>query len=172
LKQLVEADLRANVPGARGLRGLAWSLAFSQGFQAVLTHRAAHYLVRHGGWRKVLARVLSSSNATLFGVYIDPDVAIGAGLAMPHPVGVVIGMGAIVGEGVTIYQNVTIGQAGRGTPVYPRVGDRVTIYAGAVIVGDIELGDDVVVGANAVVLRSFSGGLHVAGAPARALSSR
>jgi serine acetyltransferase len=40
-----------------------------------------------------------------------------------------------------------------------------------VIVGDIELGDDVVVGANAVVLRSFSGGLHVAGAPARALSS-
>jgi len=168
---MVEADLRANVPGSRGLHGLAWSLVFSQGFQAVLTHRAAHYLVERGGWCKVLARALSSSNAMLFGVYIDPDVAIGAGFAMPHPVGVVIGTGAIVGEGVTLYQNVTIGQAGKGTFVYPRVGDRVTIYAGAVVVGDIEIGDDVVVGANAVVLRSFSNGQHVVGAPARALSS-
>jgi serine O-acetyltransferase len=170
LKKLVSADLRANVPGARGLYGLAWSLAFSQGFQAVLTHRAAHFLVERGGLFKVLARVLSSSNAVLFGVYIDPDVAIGAGFALPHPVGVVIGLGAVVGEGVTIYQNVTIGQAGKGAFIYPRVGDRVTIYPGAVVVGDIDIGDDVVVGANAVVLRSFSAGQHVAGVPARVLS--
>jgi serine O-acetyltransferase len=167
---MVEADLRANVPQAHGLYGWAWSLVFSHGFQAVLTHRAAHYLLERGGWGKVLARLLSSSNAILFGVYIDPDVAIGAGFAMPHPVGIVIGLGAVVGEGVTIYQNVTIGQAGKGTPVYPRVGDRVTIYPGAVVVGDIDIGDDVVVGANAVVLRSFSGGQHVAGVPARVLS--
>jgi serine O-acetyltransferase len=171
LLQTLRADLRANVPEAAGPYGLLWSLAFSQGFQAVLLHRAAHYAVERGGGFKLLARVVSSSSAKLFGVYIDPEVTIGPGFAMPHPVGVVIGMGAVVGERATIYQNVTIGQAGNGDVCYPRLGDRVIVYAGAVVVGDLQLGDDVVVGANSVVLRSFSRGQHVAGVPAKLLSS-
>jgi len=172
LLHAVKADLRANVPDARGLYGWAWSLAFSQGFQAVLVHRAAHSLLKRGSGFKFLARVLSSSNAKLFGVYIDPEVLIGPGLAMPHPVGIVIGMGAVIGERATIYQNVTIGQAGKGEPRYPRLGNCVTLYTGAVVIGDIDVGDEVVVGANSVVLHSVSRGQHVAGAPARSLSSR
>ena len=86
----VQADLHANVPEAHGLYGWAWSLAFSQGFQAVLLHRAAHYLVSRGGGFKFLARVIVSSSAKMFGVYIDPEVPIGPGLAMPHPVGIVM----------------------------------------------------------------------------------
>jgi serine O-acetyltransferase len=166
LIETVRADLKANVPDARGLYGLVWSTLFADGFQAVMLWRAARFMFGKR-WLKPLGRVVIYANARAFNVYISPEASIGSAFALPHPVGVVVGEGAVLGRNVTIYQNVTIGQAGKGDNVYPRIGDRVTIFAGAVVVGDIRLEDDVVVGANAVVLRSVAEGLRVVGSPAR-----
>jgi len=86
---------------------------------------------------------------------------------LPHPVGVVVGHDVSLGENVRIQQNVTLGRPAP-TPEagYPQIGDDVRIGAGAVILGDIELGDGCVVGANAVVVDDVSEGTTVAGVPA------
>jgi serine O-acetyltransferase len=70
-------------------------------------------------------------------------------IEIPHPTGVVIGRGTTVGRNVRIFQNVTLGSSRRGD--YPTIGDDVTIYAGAVISGDITIGSGSIIGANAVV---------------------
>jgi serine O-acetyltransferase len=70
---------------------------------------------------------------------------IGPGLRLPHPVGVVIGPGVRLGSEVMIAHNVSIGADayGRG----PQIGDRVAIYPGAIIIGDVRIGEGSVVGA-------------------------
>ena len=74
------------------------------------------------------------------------------GLIFPHPQGIVIGGGTVVGPRAWIYQNATIGGA-PGKPGLPHVGADARIYAGAVLTGPILVGDNVLIGANAVVHR-------------------
>ena len=78
-----------------------------------------------------------------------------SGVAFPHPIGIVIGDGVKIGQRVTIYQNVTIGLKrnfpGVNESFYPTIDDDVTVYAGAVIVGAIHVGERSVVGANALL---------------------
>lgn len=85
----------------------------------------------------------------------------------PHPVGIVIGDGVVIGKDCCIYQNVTIGQKtithGAKTQEYPILGDRVTIGAGATIIGNIRIGCDVVIGAHAIVTRPVPNGATVIG---------
>ena len=73
-----------------------------------------------------------------------------------------------IGEKVTIYQGVTIGQS-KG--VYPVIGDNVIIYAGAKIVGDVHIGNNVIIGANSVVVDSVPDNTIVAGIPARVIKT-
>jgi serine O-acetyltransferase len=84
---------------------------------------------------------------------------------LPHPVGVVISSDSSIGENVSILQNVTIG--GNGNRIAPRIGDNVTIHSGAVVVGDIDIGDGAVIGANSVVLSDVPPDTTVVGTPAR-----
>lgn len=84
---------------------------------------------------------------------------------MPHLNGIYIHSNAIIGENVTIFQQVTIG-ANEHRIDYkkvPKIGNRVYIGAGAKIIGDIEIGDDVRIGANAVVTKSIPAGKTVVG---------
>jgi serine O-acetyltransferase len=84
---------------------------------------------------------------------------------MPHPTGVVIGADVVVGEQCAIQQNVTLGgnygriRDGR---VMPTLGARVAVSAGAVVVGPVVIGDDVVIGANVVVTRDVVSGTRLA----------
>ena len=108
-----------------------------------------------------------------FSCYISPKSDIDAGTYFPHPVGVVIGDGVVVAGGCTIYQGVTLGAARRGEGSmgrYPKLGERVTVYAGAVLVGDIRIGDDSVVAANAVLNKSFPSLSVVGGIPGKIIS--
>lgn len=76
----------------------------------------------------------------------------------PHPVGIVIGSEVRIGRGVTIYQNVSIGRRGQGraeTNDYPTLNDHVTVYAGAVIMGNITIGHHSIIGANAVISKDI-----------------
>lgn len=71
-----------------------------------------------------------------------------------------------IGENCTVFQNVTIGYSGGGKPT---IGSNVTIYAGAVVVGGVNVGDNVVIGANAVVVKDVPSNVVVAGVPARVI---
>jgi serine O-acetyltransferase len=101
---------------------------------------------------------------TLFGIEIARDVRLGEGVVFVHTVGVVIGGNAHIGDRVVFLGGNTIGSVNdRG---YPRVGNDVTIGAGARILGPVTIGDGASIGANAVVLCDVPPGAVAVGVPA------
>lgn len=147
-----------------------WLGLLSPRFVPVLLCRLAHFFYRlRCGY---VAKVLSLLNFFLFGIEIAVRCPIGKGLFLPHTQGTVIGAWSI-GENATIFQGVTLGakeldfsykEASR-----PKVGDGVTIGAGAKIIGALILGSYSRVGANAVVLGDVAPGSLVVGIPAKAV---
>ena len=89
-----------------------------------------------------------------YGCYISPRAKIGKNLKLPHPIGIVIGEGVKVGDNCIIYQNVTLGRKNRNIADYPTIGNNVVIYCNSTIIGNIEIGDDSIVGCNTVVMKS------------------
>ena len=88
---------------------------------------------------------------------IPGSTTIGRGLRLPHPQNIIIFACADIGEYCTIYQNVSISWNGfkRPVPLLPKIGDRVLVGGGAIIIGDITIGSDVLIGAGAVVAQSI-----------------
>ena len=137
----------------------------------ILWVRIQEWLDRNG--RHGLARIISARIYNHYGCVISPTARIGRGVLFAHPVGVVIGDGTIIGKDCIIYQNVTLGKRSLGVGGYPVVGDRVVIFAGAQVVGDIELADDVTVGALSLVTDSCQvPGSRLVGIPARSMPQR
>jgi serine O-acetyltransferase len=106
--------------------------------------------------------------------YTIPPNVFGPGLSIAHRGTIVVNDGARVGSHCRIHVCVNIGVGARESePGAPRIGDRVYIGPGAKIFGAIEIGDDVAIGANAVVNRSFpERGITIAGVPARKIADR
>ena len=100
------------------------------------------------------------------GADIPINVAIGGGLLLPHPNGIVIHNTAVIGPNCLIFHQVTLGTNGGGAPV---IGGHVDIGAGAKIVGSITIGDHARIGMNAVVMIDVPAGATAVGVPARIL---
>lgn len=83
--------------------------------------------------------------------------------------GVVIGEATIIGNRVTIYQGVTLGATGneKQWKRHPTIGNDVVIGSGAKVLGPINIGDNVKIGANAVVLQDVPSNATAVGIPAR-----
>jgi serine O-acetyltransferase len=105
-------------------------------------------------------------------IHLSTTAKIGPGLNLPHLGTIVIGSGSVVGQNCTIAHGVTIGHAGgrsRTGADYPVIGDRVYIGPGAIVIGPITIGNDALIGAGAVVVKSVPPRGVVAGNPARLL---
>ena len=139
------------------------------GLHAVWGHRVANRLW-HGDHR-LAARFVSGVVRAWTAVDIHPAATLGPGLFIDHAVGVVIGETAVVGTDVTIYQGVTLGgtslEAGKR---HPTVGDRVTIGAGAKVLGPVTVGSGSRIGANAVVVRDVPSDSVVVGVPGQVIA--
>ncbi len=141
------------------------------GFHAVLIHRVSHWLYRRR--RFVLARLLSQFARLLTSAEIHPGAKIGKRLFIDHALGVVIGETAEIGDDVLLYQGVTLGGTGNQCGKrHPTLGNRVVVGAGAAVLGDIRLGDDVKVGAGSVVVHSVPDAATVVGIPAKVVRNR
>ncbi|MFZ3583338.1 serine O-acetyltransferase [Loktanella sp. DJP18] len=105
--------------------------------------------------------------SAICGCEIHLGTQIGGGLILPHPVGIVIHPRATIGPNCIIFQNVTLGTNNSANP--PQLGGHVDVGPGAVIIGDLVIGDHAVIGANAVVLHDVSARSVVGGVPARVL---
>lgn len=118
-------------------RGLLRSIRDYQSAQGPLaTMRRKYAVLRHRLWSIVT------------GADIPINAAIGGGLLIPHPNGIVIHPHAKIGCNCLIFQQVTIGATSKGIPT---IGGHVDIGAGAKIIGPVHVGDHARIGANAVV---------------------
>jgi serine O-acetyltransferase len=140
------------------------------GLHAVLAHRVSHWFYRRH--RYVLARIISQFARLVTGIEIHPGARIGRRLFIDHGMGVVIGETAEVGDDVLLYQNVTLGGTGfECGKRHPTIGNKVVVGAGAKVLGNIVLGDNVKVGAGSVVVHSVPSDSTVVGIPGRIVRS-
>ncbi len=136
------------------------------GLHAVILYRIAHFL--RGVKVPILPRVISQIARALTGIEIHPGAVIGKSFFIDHGTGVVIGETAVIGDNVTIFQGVTLGGTGkeRGKR-HPDIGNNVVIGTGAKVLGNILIGDNSYIGANAVVLNDVPQNSTVVGVPGR-----
>lgn len=105
----------------------------------------------------------------LGGFAISPN-CFGPGLSIAHFGPVVVHPNASVGKNCRIHEGVTIG-ATNGSTKAAKIGDNVFLASGAKVIGDVEIANDVAVGANAVVVKDvLTPGITVGGVPARKIS--
>lgn len=114
----------------------------------------------------LIKRVLDA----LLGCEISTKADIGPGFYIAHLGAIVIGKGAKAGENFSIRQGVTFGGSGKSGTNHPDVGDNVVIGAGAVVIGSVKIGNNAVIAANAVVVKDVPNECRVAGVPAKAIN--
>jgi serine O-acetyltransferase len=160
-------DLKAQREGLLGL-----------GFWALSVYRFGHarFVIKNKIVRApwTIVYVILHKLAEIFcGISIGSTAQIGRRLSIEHHGCIVIHGNSIIGDDCLIRHGVTLGNTGYDDPFgAPTLGHRVQIGAGAKLLGRITIGDDAVIGANAVVIRDVPAGAAVGGVPARLLSTR
>ncbi|SHV68580.1 serine O-acetyltransferase EpsC [Mycolicibacterium phocaicum] len=156
-------NARSHDPAGRG--DFENALVYS-GLHAIWSHRLAHRLWARPAWRGP-ARVLAQVTRFLTGIEIHPGATIGRRFFIDHGMGVVIGETTEIGDDVMLYHGVTLGgrSLNKGKR-HPTIGDRVTVGAGAKVLGPILIGDDSAIGANAVVTHDVPADSIATGIPA------
>jgi len=140
------------------------------GFQALAVHRFGVW--KHGIRSRLLRlpmtllyRLANLFVRNVYGIELALETPIGRRVLFAHQHGITVHRNAAIGDDCLIRQGVSIGQdrdtPGQLAPPAPRLGSRVQVGAGAVIAGDIDIGDDVVIGPNAVVMTSVPAGAIV-----------
>jgi serine O-acetyltransferase len=134
------------------------------GFHAREMHRLAHALHRRGV--PVVPRIISNFSRFVTGIEIHPGADIGEGLFIDHGMGVVIGETAEIGDDCHILQGVTLGGTSmHRTKRHPTLRNRVTVGAGAKLIGAVEIGDNARIGAGSVVVADVPPNATVVGVP-------
>lgn len=111
----------------------------------------------------------------VLGIELPRKLKIGKGLSLFHGQALVINQGVIIGNNCTLRNSTTIGHKKQADGTFsrcPRIGNHVDIGANVVIIGDIEIGDNVIIGAGTVVTKSIPANSVVVGNPARILDKK
>jgi serine O-acetyltransferase len=166
--ELVEAasrDLKGIAEHDPATTALLPPLLNFKGYLALQAFRVSHWL-----WSKNridLALLLQSESSDLLQVSIDPSAKIGTSVFLDHATGIIVGAFAEIGDEVTILQNVTVGRKDAPWGRAPRIGRGVLLSTGAMVLGDIRIGDFAKIGAGAVVTEDVPSGCTAVGVPAR-----
>ena len=156
----IKADLAAH--------GGDWS---AQGFWALLVYRFGRwrYTVRPTLLRKLLSllyKILYKFVQIVTGIELPCEVAIGSNFRIDHFGGIVISGYAEFGNNCRIRNGVVVGLKNPENPCAPKIGNDVDIGAGAKLLGPIVIGNNVSIGANAVVTKSIPDNSIAVGVPA------
>ena len=134
---------------------------------------------RFGRWRYTISnrllrlpfsflyRILKVLSQILTGIDLPCEVTVGRRFLIEHFGDIIISGDAVFGDDVVIRNGVTVGLRRTGVRGAPIIGNRVDIGAGAKILGPVRIGDDVAIGANAVVLTDVPAHSIAVGVPAK-----
>jgi serine O-acetyltransferase len=143
------------------------------GFYAVILYR---YLTRplYKIRLTFLARLFSNLTRFFTGIEIHPGASIGKPFFIDHGIGSVIGETTVIGSHCVIYHHVTLGSNGKEIGKrHPTIGDNVVIGAGAIILGSKSIGNNVKIGAGAVIVDAIiPDNCTVVGNPFRIVNQR
>lgn len=137
-------------------------LIFCEGSLAHLLYRVMSLCQTHR--LMLLSAFIYRINAIVCKTIIGREAQFGPGLVFLHGFGIVINSEVKAGEKVVLEHMITIG-AERGQ--CPRLGNNIFIGAGAKVLGSINIGNDVRIGANAVAVKDVPDGATVVGVPGR-----
>jgi len=161
----IRRDIQAVFERDPAARSVTEVLLCYSGLHAIWWHRVAYKLWHWG--LPLTARFISQAPRFFTGIDIHPAAMIGEGLFIDHGMGVIIGETAELGRNVTLFQGVTLGGTGKEKGKrHPTLGDNVMIGAGAKILGSFTVGDNALVGSNAVVLHPIPANATAVGVPA------
>lgn len=140
------------------------------GLHALWLHKIAHRLYH---WKiPLIPRMINYFSRFLTGIDIHPGAMIADGILIDHGTGVVIGETTIIGKGCLIYQGVTLGGTGKESGKrHPTLGEHVVVGAGAKVLGNITIHNNVRIGAGSVVMRDVPQNCTVVGIPGRVVKS-
>jgi len=150
-------------------------------YERDVTRRGLWVMVvyRFGNWRysirsrlvrvpfSFVYKLLKVVSEILTGIELPCEVKLGRRFRIDHFGGIVISGDAVFGDDCVIRNGVTVGLRHTGQRGAPLIGDRCDIGAGAKVLGDIRIGDDVAIGANAVVITDVPSNSIAVGVPAK-----
>ncbi len=131
----------------------------------MIFYRISHFLYLKRFY--FISRFISQFSRFLTGIEIHPGACIGKNFFIDHGSCVVIGETSVIGDNVLIYHGVTLGGKGGTGKRHPTIGNNVMIGCGAKILGNIYIGDNSKIGANAVILHDVLPNSTIVGVPGR-----
>ena len=169
LREITKKDVAAGYAGDPAATSFDEIVLSYPGLKAITVQRLAHVLYE----QKVplLPRMMTEFVHAQTGIDIHPGAKLGEGIFIDHGTGVVIGETAVLGDNIRIYQGVTLGAGNfpkdacgmliKGRKRHPTIGNNVTIYSGASVLGDVSIGDNSVIGGNVWLTESLPAGTKI-----------
>jgi len=160
IRELLQTDTEAAFNGDPAALSKEEVIVAYPCIETIAVQRMAHELYLNK--IPLIPRIMTEWAHGRTGMDLHPGAQIGTHFFVDHCTGTVIGETSIVGDHVKMYQGVGLvakslaaGQLLRGQKRHPTIGDRVTIYAGATIMGgDTEVGEGSTIGANVFLTSS------------------
>ncbi len=164
--ELLKEDIQTIFKKDPAVRSWPEVLLCYPGLHAIWGHRISHYLWKHKFF--FLARLFSHIVRFFTGIEIHPGATIGRRFFIDHGMGIVIGETAEIGDDVLLYKGVVLG----GTSLekkkrHPTLGNNIVVGSNAIVLGAITIGDNTVIAAASVVTHSVPANATAVGIPAR-----
>jgi len=169
LREITKKDVAAGYAGDPAATSFDEIVLSYPGLKAITVQRMAHVLYEQK--IPLLPRMMTEFVHAQTGIDIHPGAKLGEGIFIDHGTGVVIGETAVLGDNIRIYQGVTLGAGNfpkdacgmliKGRKRHPTIGNNVTIYSGASVLGDVTIGDNSVIGGNVWLTESLPAGTKI-----------
>lgn len=169
MRALLATDAEAAFNGDPAAQNINEVIFCYPGFRAVCNYRIAHQLYRLGV--PFIPRMITEMAHSETGIDIHPGAEIGHYFSIDHGTGTVIGETSVIGNHVRIFQGVSLageklppdenGNAIRGVPRHPVLGDHVTVYSNATLLGRIRIGEGAMICGNVWITEDVPAGATV-----------
>ncbi|MBR3664255.1 MAG: serine acetyltransferase [Desulfovibrio sp.] len=169
IRDLLALDAQAGYEGDPAATSPGETIFCYPSMYTMFHHRIAHVL--YSLKVPLIPRIISEMAHAHTGIDIHPGATIGPSFFIDHGTGVVIGETSIVGSNCRLYQGVTLGALSfpknadgsltKGIARHPVLGNHVTVYAGATILGRVTIGDNSVIGGNVWVTTDVPPGARI-----------